>query len=75
MLGEAKHKIFTDLIQKASKEELFWMNDYITKLFIMNTLNVSLFIKRAEEYQTKEFIINIFRSLFIKLLIIYIILK
>ena len=28
----------------------------------MNTLNVSLFIKRAEEYQTKEFIINIFHK-------------
>lgn len=28
----------------------------------MNTLNVSLFIKRAEEYQTKEFIINIFQK-------------
>ncbi len=32
MLGEAKHKIFTDLIQNANKEELVWMNDYITKL-------------------------------------------
>ena len=32
MLGEAKHKIFTDLIQNASKEELVWMNNYITKL-------------------------------------------
>jgi hypothetical protein len=28
----------------------------------MNTLNVSLFIKRAEEYQTKEFISNIFHN-------------
>jgi hypothetical protein len=28
----------------------------------MNTLNVTLFIKRAEEYQTKEFIINIFHK-------------
>ena len=28
----------------------------------MNTLNVALFIKRAEEYQTKEFIINIFHK-------------
>ena len=28
----------------------------------MNTLNVALFIKRAEDYQTKEFIINIFHK-------------
>ena len=32
MLGEANHKIFTDLIQNASKEQLIWMNDFIAKL-------------------------------------------
>ena len=40
MLGEAKHKIFTDLIQNASKEELVWMNDYITKLLPAQTSTV-----------------------------------
>ncbi len=32
MLGEANHKIFSDLIKGSSKEELIWMNEYITKL-------------------------------------------
>jgi sulfite reductase (NADPH) flavoprotein alpha-component len=42
MLGEAKHKIFTDLIQNASKEELVWMNDYITKLLPAQTSAVAV---------------------------------
>ena len=42
MLGEAKHKIFTDLIQNASKEELVWMNDYITKLVPAQTSTVAV---------------------------------
>ena len=42
MLGEAKHKIFTDLIQNASKEELVWMNDYITKLLPTQTSAVAV---------------------------------
>ncbi|NDE09439.1 MAG: sulfite reductase [Chitinophagia bacterium] len=32
MLEESNHKIFTDLIQNASKEDLIWMNDCIAKL-------------------------------------------
>lgn len=32
MLEESNHKIFTDLIQNASKDQLVWMNDCIAKL-------------------------------------------
>ena len=32
MLGEANHKIFTDLIKNASKEELIWMNEYLNQV-------------------------------------------
>jgi len=43
MLGEANHKIFSDLIKGSSKEELIWMNEYITKLLpAQNTPSIAV---------------------------------
>lgn len=43
MLGEANHKIFSDLIKGSSKEELIWMNEYIAKLLpAQNTPSIAV---------------------------------
>ena len=42
MLGEANHKIFTDLINNASKEELLWMNEYLNQVLPKQSLSMAV---------------------------------
>jgi sulfite reductase (NADPH) flavoprotein alpha-component len=42
MLGEANHKIFTDLINNASKEELLWMNEYLNQVLPKQSISMAV---------------------------------
>ena len=42
MLGEANHKIFTDLIKNSSKEELIWMNEYLNQVLPKQSISVAV---------------------------------